>query len=155
MPTKWRRKDLHWQKSLLASNEKEKFLDEISKAMWGFISDKLQIPVSDLSKESATEALLKINIKPELVTEFTDTIDKCEFPASPDRKGKVIGIYTNGIKLHFYNRRICQIMKRYFNFLFLLLFSTGMLFRVLLHTGIRYLSSGKYCIPTKGIFKSN
>jgi hypothetical protein len=72
-------KRLALAKKLLASNEKEKFLDEISKAMWGFISDKLQIPVSDLSKESATEALLKINIKPELITEFTDTIDKCEF----------------------------------------------------------------------------
>lgn len=66
-------------KKFLASNDKEKFLDEISKAMWGFISDKLQIPVSDLSKETATDALLKNNVDPSLVTEFTNTIDKCEF----------------------------------------------------------------------------
>ena len=52
-------KRLSLAKKLMASNEKEKFLDEISKAMWGFISDKLQIPVSDLSKESATESLLR------------------------------------------------------------------------------------------------
>ncbi len=73
------RKRLALAKKFLAANEKEKFLDEISKAMWGFISDKLHIPVADLSKESATEALLRKNVDPKLVSEFTDTIDKCEF----------------------------------------------------------------------------
>lgn len=66
-------------KKLLAGNEKDKFLDEISKAMWGFISDKLQIPVADLSKDSASEGLLKINVDANLITAFTDTLDKCEF----------------------------------------------------------------------------
>jgi len=72
-------KRLSIAKKLLNANEKEKFLDEISKAMWGFISDKLQIPVSDLSKESATEALLKQNVDEALIKEFTSTIDSCEF----------------------------------------------------------------------------
>ncbi len=66
-------------RKLLSANEKEKFLDEISKAMWGFISDKLQIPVSDLSQESAAEALLKKNVPLELISNFTNTIEKCEF----------------------------------------------------------------------------
>ena len=75
-------------KKLLATNEKEKFLDEISKAMWGFISDKLQIPVADLSKETATDALLNIKVDPLLVTEFTDTIDKCEFARFAGSQGE-------------------------------------------------------------------
>ena len=47
--------------------------------MWGFISDKLQIPVADLSKESAAEALLLKKVPTGLVEDFTNTIDKCEF----------------------------------------------------------------------------
>ena len=75
-------------KKLLAGNEKDKFLDEISKAMWGFISDKLQIPVADLSKDSASEGLLKINVDANLITAFTDTLDKCEFSRFAGSQGE-------------------------------------------------------------------
>ncbi len=63
----------------LKENEREKFLDEMFRALWGFISDKLQIPVSDLSKDSAAHALLARNVSEELVLQFTDTVDMCEF----------------------------------------------------------------------------
>jgi len=82
----------------LASNNKEKFLDEMFKALWGFISDKLQIPVSELSKESASQALRSKNISEELITQFTETIDSCEYARfAPGMVGSNEEIYRRGI----------------------------------------------------------
>jgi hypothetical protein len=63
----------------MKENNREKFLDEMFRALWGFISDKLQIPVSDLSKDTASQALLSRKVPENLVLQFTDTIDSCEF----------------------------------------------------------------------------
>lgn len=72
-------KRLSLAKKYLSTNEKEKFLDEMFKALWGFIGDKLQIPVSDLSKDKVSDILASRNLSPELINEFTSTIDSCEF----------------------------------------------------------------------------
>jgi hypothetical protein len=63
----------------MLANQREKFLDEMFKALWGFISDRLQIPVSDLSKDTAARALLDRKVPEGLVMQFTDTVDACEF----------------------------------------------------------------------------
>jgi hypothetical protein len=72
-------KRLSTAQKFLAANEKEKFLDEMFRALWGFLSDKLVIPVSELSKESASATLVKRNVPENLVREFMETIDLCEF----------------------------------------------------------------------------
>lgn len=72
-------KRLSAAKKFLSTNEREKFLDEMFRALWGFISDKFQIPVSDLSKDTAAQALLSRNIPESLIMQFTDTVDSCEF----------------------------------------------------------------------------
>ena len=72
-------KRLSVAKKLLSANEKDKFLDEMFRALWGFISDKLQIPVADLSKDSVTAALSSKGVSEELIRQFTETLDTCEF----------------------------------------------------------------------------
>ncbi len=72
-------KRLSAAQKFMKENNREKFLDEMFRALWGFISDKLQIPVSDLSKDSAAHALLARKIPDGLVMQFTDTVDMCEF----------------------------------------------------------------------------
>lgn len=72
-------KRLSAAKKYLTANDREKFLDEMFRALWGFISDKLQIPVSDLSKDAAAQALLRNKVPDGLVMQFTDTVDLCEF----------------------------------------------------------------------------
>lgn len=72
-------KRLSAAKKYLSTNDKEKFLDEMFRALWGFIGDKLQIPVSDLSKEKVATELAKKNVDESLIKQFTDTIDSCEF----------------------------------------------------------------------------
>jgi hypothetical protein len=92
------RKRLSTAQKYLATNEKEKFLDEMFKALWGFISDKLQIPVSELSKESASNALRLKNTPEDLINQFTETIDSCEFARfAPGMAGSNEEIYRKGI----------------------------------------------------------
>lgn len=63
----------------LKEGNKEKFYDEIQKALWGYLSDKLIIPIADLSKDSAREALTRQGAEEELISKFITTMDSCEF----------------------------------------------------------------------------
>lgn len=64
---------------LLAENRKDEFYDEVLKALWGYISDKLNIPVSRLSKDNIEEKLIKRGVSNELVKEFLNALHECEF----------------------------------------------------------------------------
>jgi len=63
----------------LKSNEQEKYYEEMTRAIWGYLSDKLTIPVADLSKEKANESLKQKNISDEIISELNSIIENCEF----------------------------------------------------------------------------
>lgn len=63
----------------LKAKQKEQFYDEILKALWGYTSDKLNLPLSDLNKENITEILQGKAVKQELTNEFLSILDTCEF----------------------------------------------------------------------------
>ena len=73
---------------LLAEKKREAFYDEVLKALWGYISDKLNIPVSKLSKDNIEEKLNNYGVSEELIKEFIDTLNDCEFaryaPGNPN-----------------------------------------------------------------------
>jgi hypothetical protein len=63
----------------LKSGSTDQFHEEILKALWGYLSDKLNIPVSELTRITATESL-KINGIPEnLIVSLENILDKCEY----------------------------------------------------------------------------
>lgn len=64
---------------LMAENKKDEFYDEVLKALWGYISDKLNIPVSQLSKDNIEEKLHEHGVEESLREEFIKTLDGCEF----------------------------------------------------------------------------
>ncbi len=64
---------------LLADKKNEAFYDEVLKALWGYISDKLSIPVSQLSKDNIEEKLTGRGVSDELIKQFIDTLNECEF----------------------------------------------------------------------------
>ncbi len=64
---------------LLAEKKQEAFYDEVLKALWGYISDKLNIPISQLSKDNIEEKLNEYGVTSELVTDFINTLNECEF----------------------------------------------------------------------------
>jgi len=64
--------------SLLQQNQKAGFYEEVSKAIWLYLSDKLNIPLSSLSRERAQEALHMRNISTALMAEIDNLINECE-----------------------------------------------------------------------------
>ncbi len=64
---------------LLADNKKDAFYDEVLKALWGYVSDKLNIPMSRLSKDNIEEELRNYGVDDALIAEFLKVLDNCEF----------------------------------------------------------------------------
>lgn len=81
---------------LLAENKKEEFYDEVLKALWGYISDKLNIPVSKLSKDNIEGKLIKHGVGEDLVKEFLNALNECEFARfAPGDEGQAMdNVYT-------------------------------------------------------------
>lgn len=64
---------------LLSDNKKDEFYDEVLKALWGYVSDKLSIPMSRLSKDNIEEELRNYGVADMLIAEFLKVLDNCEF----------------------------------------------------------------------------
>ena len=65
--------------NLLSNNRKEAFYDEILKALWGYVSDKLNMPVSKLSKDNIEEELHNYGVNEDLIKGFLNALNNCEF----------------------------------------------------------------------------
>lgn len=72
-------KRLHTAAVCLKNDETDQFYDEILKAIWGYLSDKLNIPVSDLTRNKAIEALRDYGIEDNMITNLSHILDTCEF----------------------------------------------------------------------------
>ena len=84
---------------LLSEKKSEAFYDEVLKALWGYISDKLSMPVSQLSKDNIEEKLQKHQVNEELIKEFINNLNECEFAryAPGNQDEKMDKIYTSAI----------------------------------------------------------
>jgi hypothetical protein len=63
----------------LKDDQMEAFYDEILKAVWGYLSDKLSIPVSSLTKDNVEVELTKYGAKDELIIQFREILNTAEF----------------------------------------------------------------------------
>lgn len=95
------RKHLATARKFMPDSEKEKFYEEVSRALWGYTSDKLGIPMSELTKDSARTALTRHNVDEELATELIETIEHCEFARFAPQKeaGEIERIYDRAAKV--------------------------------------------------------
>ncbi len=62
-----------------ARQDRNGFYTEMLNALWGYMSDKLSIPVSELSKDNINAELEQYGIDEQLRQESIALIDKCEF----------------------------------------------------------------------------
>jgi hypothetical protein len=73
------RKNLKMAKKLLDEKNKEQFYMEISRALWGYLSSKYHIPVSQLSMENVVVKLTHLSVSPQTIAHFVETLQQCEF----------------------------------------------------------------------------
>jgi hypothetical protein len=63
----------------LHANNRDAFYDEMLKALWGYLSDKLSIPVSELTKDNIETELVKYGVSDDVLVQFREILDTCEF----------------------------------------------------------------------------
>ena len=76
------------------------FFEEVLRALWGYMSDKLNIPVANLSKENIREELTKRGFAEEQAERFINLISECEMAQySPLASGQMQEVYADSVKL--------------------------------------------------------
>ena len=99
--TKIAKKRLNNAHKYLTSNNQNSFYEEFSQALWGYISDKLNISRSQLSMDSVREIMLDKNVSADIVDEFIGLLNSCEYArfAPGDANKKMDELYQKGIEL--------------------------------------------------------
>ena len=77
--TKMALKRLHLADTFLKQDLHTAFYEELHKALLGFISDKLNIPVAELSRDRISESLKEERVDGRYVETFIGILDACEF----------------------------------------------------------------------------
>ena len=66
-------------KKIMDSQKHKEFYTELSSALFGYLEDKLHIPKSEFTLESATDELKVKNVSDELIEKLKSGAEKCEF----------------------------------------------------------------------------
>ena len=84
-------KRLQHANKLMLNNEHDKFYDEVLRTLWGYVGDKLNIPVEQLSKDNIAEKLAQRNVNEDTVNMFVKAVNECEYNryAPGDTKGNM------------------------------------------------------------------
>jgi hypothetical protein len=81
-------KRLRTASDCLKDENLDRFYEEILKAIWGYLSDKLNIPVSELNRNNATISLSERGIDEERIKNLISILDTCEYARySPSGSG--------------------------------------------------------------------
>ncbi len=66
-------------RQLMEKGQASAFYDETLRALWGYVGDKLNMPVEQLSRENISDKLREQNVGEEVVDRFLTALDECEF----------------------------------------------------------------------------
>ena len=76
---------------LMAAGRSGEFYDEVLRALWGYVGDKLNMPVESLSRDNISQRLTEREVSEANVSLFISALDECEFEryAPGDAKGNM------------------------------------------------------------------
>ena len=63
----------------LKAHNQSQFYEEVLRAVWGYLCDKLNMPLSELSRDNVQAELARCGVGQELIIRFTQILDRCEF----------------------------------------------------------------------------
>ena len=72
------RKSFSEAKSYLDDGNNSAFFEEITRAIWNYFSDKLNIPAADLNKDNVKDLLMKQEISENEIDELLNIVEECE-----------------------------------------------------------------------------
>lgn len=99
--TKIARKRLQNAYNYLKIKDQNHFYEEFSQALWGYISDKLNIARSQLSMDTVKEMMNDKNVPEDIINQFIELLNNCEFarfaPGDPGKK--MDDLYQKGLEV--------------------------------------------------------
>ena len=94
--TKMALKRLQLAGTFLKQNLYTAFYEELHKALLGFVSDKLNVPVAELSRDRISEALSESGVAEAYINSFIGILDACEFARyAPDSGHDAMAAHYN------------------------------------------------------------
>jgi len=81
-------KRLKIAQKLLKEGNKDRFYEEVLKAVWSYLSDKLSIPVATLTKDNVEIELTKHNVSEVVTSQFIEILNTCEFARFAPNSGQ-------------------------------------------------------------------
>lgn len=81
-------KRLKLAQKFLTEGKKSQFYEEVMKAVWTYLSDKLSIPVASLNKENIAAEMTERGIDNELTNQFTNILNTCEYASYAPNSGQ-------------------------------------------------------------------
>ena len=84
---------------LMTDNKPGEFYDEVLRALWGYVGDKLNIPVAQLSHDNISSKLAERGVHQSIIDKFIGALDECEFEryAPGDPKGNMSKVYDKAM----------------------------------------------------------
>lgn len=72
-------KRLKKAKKMMDAGNHGEFYDEVLRALWGYVGDKLNMPVAKISRDNISQCLTEYSVSDGIITQFIQAIDECEF----------------------------------------------------------------------------
>ncbi len=73
------KKRLRKAEKLMQEGKNDLFYDEVLRAIWGYVGDKLNMPVEQLSRDNVAARLATVNVEETTVAQLIEALDVCEF----------------------------------------------------------------------------
>ena len=95
-------KRLKTASKLLADKKQNDFYDEVLRALWGYIADKLNMPQESLNKDNIATELSGRSVPQEVIDGFIRTLNDCEFARyapGADANAQMESVYQSAIDI--------------------------------------------------------
>ena len=85
---------------LLKAGKQSEFYDEVLRALWGYVGDKLNMPVAQLSRENISQQFSERGVDETTLSQFLGALDECEYAryAPGDPRGNMNKVYDAAIQ---------------------------------------------------------
>lgn len=78
-------------KKMMDAGNQSEFYDEVLRTLWGYVGDKMNMPVAQISRENISQCLTEHGVAGDIIDTYVQAIDECEFEryAPGDAKGNM------------------------------------------------------------------
>ncbi len=82
------------------SGDQRSFYEEMLRGLWGYVSDRFNIPMANLTKENVREELMKQGAQREDIDSYVAVISECEYAQyAPTAGGRMPDVYAAGVEI--------------------------------------------------------